>query len=203
MSNEFNPPLEIGDRVVCFEMEGEMGVRPGTKGFVKKIQKDPIIPDAVMYYVNWDNGSQLPLLSDTDVWKKDKKHIKEQSGDQLLDIFKKNKFLFKNFDLEFFRDFLIQLRNSGIVNMFGSSPLIYAGRDHIERYYGEGREDDEEFQKLLDMADESRDKLIQGIMSYLSSKNEDLSFDEIDMNKVNSLAREISKNLLLIYMNTF
>lgn len=203
MSEELNPPLEVGSRVVCYHMDGELNIPPGTKGSVKKIQKDPIIPGAMMYYVDWDNGSSLPLLSDTDAWKKIKTEIKEQTGDQLLDIFKKNKFIFKNFDLEFFRDFLIQLRNSGIVNMFGSSPLIYAGRDHIERYYGEGREDDEEFQKLLDMADESRDKLIQGIMSYLSSKNEDLSFDEIDMNKVNSLAREISKNLLLIYMNTF
>lgn len=204
MSEGLNPQLEIGDRVICYHMDGELNVPPGSKGEVFHIQKDPITPGAFMYKVKWDNGQTLPLLSDVDTWKKIKKEIKEQaSGDPLYDIFRNNPDVFRNFDLQFFREFLMKLRDSGIVNMFGAYPLIYAGKDHIERYYGEGREDDETFQELLEMADLSRDKIVQGIFKYLESKNEDLSLDEIDMDKVNSLAKKFSKDLFLIYANTF
>ena len=204
MSQELNPPLEVGDKVVCYHMDGEMNVPPGTKGVVVKVQKDPIVKDAYMYKVNWDNGSSLPLLSDSDAWKKLKQNIEEQrSGDPLYDIYRNNPDVFRNFDLQFFRDYLIKLRDSGIVNMFGAYPLLYAGRDHIERYYGEGREDDEAFQELLEIADESRDKLVQGVLKYLESKNEDLSFEEDDMNKINQLAKKFAKDLFLIYANTF
>jgi len=204
MSEGLNPDLQEGDEVVCYHMDGELNIPPGTKGTVVKVQKDPIIPDAMMYKVQWENGQTLPLLSDADTWKKVKKEIREQtSGDPLLDIFKQNRDVFKNFDLGFFRDFLIKLRDSGIANMFGSYPLIYAGRDHLERYYGAGREDDEIFQELLDMADESRDKLVQGILKYLNSRNIDISFDEEGMNKINSYAKKFAKDLFLIYANTF
>ncbi len=203
MSEGLNPKLQEGDEVICYHMDGEMNVPPGTKGTVVKIQKDPIISDAVIYKVKWENGSTLPLLSDADTWKKVKKEIKEQTGDPLYNIFKNDPDVFRNFDLHFFRDFLIKLRDSGIVNMFGAYPLLYAGRDHIKRYYGEGREDDDTFQELLDLADESRDKLVQGILKYLESKNEDISFDEQGMNKINSYAKKFAKDLFLIYANTF
>ena len=203
MSEGLNPDLREGDEVICYHMDGEMNVPPGTKGTVVKIQKDPIISDAVIYKVKWENGSTLPLLSDADTWKKVKKEIKEQTGDPLYNIFRNNPDVFRNFDLQFFRDFLIKLRDSGIVNMFGAYPLLYAGRDHIERYYGEGREDDDTFQELLDLADESRDKLVQGILKYLESKNEDISFYEQGMNKINSYAKKFAKDLFLIYANTF
>lgn len=203
MSEGLNPKLEVGDKVFCYHMEGEMAVPPGTKGEVVQIVKDPIVKDSLMYKVRWENGSGLPLLSDVDTWKKAKTEIKEQSGDPLLDLFKKNRDVFKNFDLEFFRDFFLKLRDSGIVNMFVSYPLVYAGRDHLERYYGEGREDDEAFQELLEVADLSRDKLVQGILKYLESKNDDLSLEEIDMDEINRLAKVFAKDLFQIYANTF
>lgn len=204
MSGELNPILEVGDRVICYHMDGEMNVPPGTKGVVIKIQNDPIVANSMMYKVNWDNGQTLPLLSDADTWKKIKKEIKEQStGDPLYDIFRNNPDVFRNFDLQFFRDYFIKLRDSGIVNMFGAYPLLYAGRDHIERYYGEGREDDESFQELLEVSDLSRQKLVEGVLKYLESKNEDLSFEEDDMNKINQLAKKFAKDLFLIYANTF
>ena len=204
MSEGLNPELQEGDEVICYHMDGEMNVPPGTKGTVVKIQKDPIISDAVMYKVKWENGSTLPLLSDADTWKKVKKEIKEEkNGDPLLNLFKQNRDVFKNFDLEFFRDYFLKLRDSGIVNMFGAYPLVYAGRDHIERYYGEGREDDEAFQELLEVADLSRDKLVQGILKYLETKNEDLSLEEIDMDEINRLAKVFAKDLFQIYVHTF
>jgi len=204
MSEGLNPDLQEGDEVVCYHMDGELNIPPGTKGTVVKVQKDPIIPDAMMYKVQWENGQTLPLLSDADTWKKVKKEIKEEkNGDPLLNLFKQNRDVFKNFDLEFFRDYFLKLRDSGIVNMFGAYPLVYAGRDHIERYYGEGREDDEAFQELLEVADLSRDKLVQGILKYLENKNEDLSLEEIDMDEINRLAKVFAKDLFQIYVHTF
>lgn len=203
MSEGLNPKLEIGDEVVCYHMEGEMNVPPGSKGTVVKIQSDPIIPDAFMYNVKWENGQTLPLLSDVDTWKKTMKKIQEQSGDPMFDIFRRNRALFKHFDYNFFREFLIKLRDSGIVNMFASHPLLYAGKEHIERYYGEGREEDETFQEVLDMADESKDKLVQGVLNYLQSENIEIDLDEDGMSKINSLAKKFAKDLFVVYVNSF
>jgi len=182
-------------------MEGEMNVPPGTRGTVVKIQNDPIVSDSLMYQIKWENGQTLPLLSDVDTWKKSRKKIEEQSGDPIYDIYRRNPELFKHFDYGFFRDFFIKLRDSGIVNMFGSYPLLYAGREHIERYYGEGR-DDEKFQELLNVADESKNKLIQGVLDYVESKNLEIEFDEEGMRKINSLAKTFAKELFQVYANS-
>lgn len=203
MSEGLNPHLEIGDEVMCYHMEGEMNVPPGSKGTVVQVQRDPVTPDAFMYKVKWENGQTLPLLSDVDTWKKTKKKIQEQSGDPILDIYRRNRALFQHFDYGFFRDFFLKLRDSGIVNMFASYPLLYAGKEHIERYYGEGREDDESFQDLLELADESKDKLIQGVFSYLESEGSEIDLDEKGINKINSLAKSFAKDLFQIYANSF
>lgn len=200
MSEGLNPELNLGDKVVCYHMEGEMSVPPGTKGEVTNKSIDPFVENGFMYKVSWENGSTLPLLSDTDTWKKIGTKVNEsKSGDPMIELYKKNKDLFKFFDLNFFRDFLIKLRDSGIVNMFGSSPLIYAGRDHLERYYGENQEDNENFQELLAMADEARDKLIQGLVKYAIKEKIDLENE----NKLNNLARQFAKDILVMYINTF
>jgi len=201
MSEGLNPLLEIGDQVICYHMEGEMNVPPGTRGTVVKIQNDPIVSDSLMYQIKWENGQTLPLLSDVDTWKKSRKKIEEQSGDPIYDIYRRNPELLKHFDYGFFRDFFIKLRDSGIVNMFGSYPLLYAGREHIERYYGEGR-DDEKFQELLNVADESKNKLIQGVLDYVESKNLEIEFDEEGMRKINSLAKTFAKELFQVYANS-
>ena len=72
MKSELNPKLKVGDRVVCYHMDGETGVPPGTEGTVTKVQKDPFEPneDDLIISVDWDNGSTLSLLSTTDAWKK-------------------------------------------------------------------------------------------------------------------------------------
>lgn len=196
-----NPPLEVGDRVICYYMSGESSVTPGTKGVVRSVQRDPFEEDAKIYQINWDNGSSLALLSDTDKWKKIEKSPvnEEKTNDKMYNLFKKNKDMFKYFDYVFFRDFILKIRDSGIVNMFAASPLIYSGREHIDRYYGEKREDDEDFQELLDSADEARERFIQGITKYMVDKDIDDFSDE----KLNSLARNFAKALLELYIIIF
>jgi cell division GTPase FtsZ len=80
--------------------------------------------------------------------------------------------------------------------MYGSSQLLYAGSEHIDRYYGEGKEDDEEFQEFLEQADEAKNKIIQGVIKYMNANGKDLD----DMNAVNRFARHFSQKILGLYI---
>jgi len=192
-----NAPLSVGDRIMCLYMEGETSVTPGTLGKVTAITKDPFEKDSEIISVKWDNGSSLSLLTVTDAWKKIVEDKINESRDSAIESFKRNKDIFKHFDWRFLRNFLYKMRDSGIVNMFGAAPLIYAGKDHIDRYYGEGREDDEKFQEFLDEAEKARNIFISGLISYMASKDMDVN----NMDLVNSKAREYSKKLLDIYIS--
>lgn len=196
MKSITNAPLSVGDRIMCLYMEGETSVTPGTLGEVTGISKDPFEPDSDIISVKWDNGSSLSLLTVTDAWKK---IVEEKINEQrdAVESFKRNKDIFKHFDWRFFRDFLFKMRDTGIVNMFGAAPLIYAGKDHIDRYYGEGREDEEKFQEFLEDADKAKNIFVANLIDYMVSKNMDV--DNMDL--VNSKAREISKKLLDIYIS--
>lgn len=203
MKREINPKLERGDRVMILHMDGETGVPPGTMGTVEKISRDPfeMNNEGEIIQVKWDNGSSLSIVSATDAWKKiPKENIEEQRVvDDKFEFFKKNHEIFDHFDWRWFRDYLKLIQKSGIVNMFAAAPLLYSGKEHIERYHGEGKEDDEDFQEVLENADEAKDKIIQGILSYIEGKNYDLD----DMDKINSLARNFSKSLLGAYIHFY
>lgn len=201
MKGPINPKLEEGDRVLCLHMEGETSVTPGTTGTVRRVVRDPFESDGgEIIEVRWDNGSQLSLVSVSDVWKKIPKEIQEaSSGLPQYEFFRDNKEIFENFDWRYFREFFKLVKESGIVNMFAASPLLYAGSEHIERYYGEGKEDDEIFQELLEKADEAKSRFIVEIIDYMQSKN--LDVDDIDL--VNRYANRISKSLLGVYINFY
>lgn len=203
MKREINPKLGPGDRVMILHMDGETGVPPGTMGTVEKISRDPfeLNNEGEIIQVKWDNGSSLSIVSATDAWKKlPKENIDEQRvADPQFEFFKQNPDIFDHFDWRWFREYLKLIKESGIMNMFEASPLLYSGKEYIERYYGEGREDDEDFQKVLDSADEAKDKMIQGILSYIEDKDLDLG----DMDKINSLARRFSKSLLGAYIQFY
>ena len=199
MKSELNPRLKEGDRVICYHMDGETGVPPGTEGTVTRIGRDPFEPngDELIIEVNWDNGSTLALVSVTDAWKKPKEKIQESTGSVTYDYFKENPEIFENFDWRFLRDFLYKLRDSGVVNMFQSSPFLYSGKQWIDRYHGENQEDNESFQEVLEMADESKDKMIQGLMKYMESENMDID----DIGKVNRLIEKIASKIVNLYIS--
>ena len=69
MKNTLNPELKVGDKIICYHMEGETSVSPGTTGTVKHIGRDPFDSNETIISVQWDNGSTLSLLSSTDAWK--------------------------------------------------------------------------------------------------------------------------------------
>ena len=196
MKGMLNPPLEVGDRVICYHMENETSVPPGTVGTVTKIQRDPFESDGTIISVDWDNGSSLALVSVTDTWKKPKeKTIEEQTGSGEYDFYAKNPDIFDNFDWKFFRKYMDKVRETGIVNVYTAAPLLYSGKDHIDRYYGEDPSNPEEFEELLDMADESRLKMTQGMIKWFESKGK-----EIELDAINRQLPRMAQNLVKLWM---
>jgi hypothetical protein len=198
MKGPLNPELKIGDKIMCYHMEGEIGVPFGTIGEVMKIATDPFEPnkDEKIITVNWENGSNLSLITTTDAWKKIPLEKIDEQIDSSWEFLSQNSDLLDNFDWKWFRKYLKTIRDSGIVNMFESSPLLYSGKSHIERYYGENREDDENFQEVLNNAEESKNKMIEGVINYLESTQKDS--DNIDL--INRYVRFFSKKLLIMYI---
>lgn len=194
-----NPELKVGDRIICYAMEDEISVPPGTKGIVKGITRDPFEPDGKIISVSWDNGSTLALLSNHDRWKLAKQKIQEQPNrddDPHGNFVANNRELRRSMDLPYFLEYFKLLRKSGITNMFGSSPFVYMDSKHLDRYYGEGKEDNEDFQNLLEIQDDARNKFLSGLVKYAELKNIDLDDDY----RINSLARKLGISLLQYYM---
>lgn len=199
MKGQLNPPVKIGDRIVCYHMDGETGVPAGTIGVVKTVSRDPFETDTdgQIIGVDWENGSKLSLLTTTDAWKKVSEKIQEQvTGSPEYDFFSKNPEVFENFDYKFFKKYLLKLRESGVVNMFQAAPFLYSGKEWIDRYHGEHQEDNEAFQEVLEMAEESKNKMIQGLLKYMESKNMDID----DMSRVNNLINRFAMKINQFYM---
>jgi hypothetical protein len=194
---ELNPKLVKGDRIMCLHMDGETGVPMGTTGTVRSATKDPFEPDSEIINVNWDNGSTLSLLSITDRWVKvAQETLEEQAGTSEYDFFNENPEVFENFDWRFLREFLNKLRDASPVNMLQSQPFLYSGREWIDRYYGEDQEDNVDFQEVLEMANEAKNKMIQGVLKYMESEG-----IEIDLDKVNRLIKKFASMILKLYIS--
>lgn len=193
-----NPDLRVGDRIKLMHMDGETSVSPLTKGTVISITNDPFEKGSLIINVKWDTGSVLSLLSNHDVYKKISDDLREStgSGDIIFDYVKNNKEILKNFDWRFFRDYLSVLRKSGVVNMFGSAEFLWLGKESIERYYGEGREENEYFQEVLELADEAKDKLISGSVKLLTSKGKEIGLSQVERVMGNS-----ARKLVELYMS--
>ena len=198
VKRELNPKVSVGDKVMCLNMDGESSVPPMTTGIVRNVVRDPFEVDGELITVNWDNGSTLALISITDSWIKvpNEQKIEEQTGSREYDYFSKNPEIFENFDWRFLREFLTKLRDASPVNMLQSQPFLYSGKEWIDRYYGEDQEDNEDFQEVLEMADEAKNKMIQGVLKYMESKD-----IEIELDKVNRLIGQFSSKILNLYIS--
>jgi hypothetical protein len=198
MKGQLNPPVEPGDKIICYHMDGETGVPAGTFGVVKTVSRDPFETetDGQIIGVDWENGSKLSLLTTTDAWKKVVEEIQEQTGSPEYDFFSRNPEIFENFDYRFFKKYLLKLRESGVINMFQASPFLYSGREWIDRYHGENQEDNEAFQEVLEMAENAKNKMIQGLLKYMESKNMDVD----DMSRVNNLINRFAMKINQFYM---
>jgi hypothetical protein len=203
MEKNWNPPLNVGDIVVCYHMEGETGVPPGTKGKVIRVGNDPFEESGKLYEIKWNNGSSLSLVSVTDAWKRvsSESKLNEQSsktGHPEYDFFSNNRFLFTMFDWKFLRSYLKDVRDSGIVNMFESSSLLYSGPEYIERYYGENPPNQEAFDEVISKSQKAKDLMVQGTIKYVESEGK-----EVDLDIVNGYIRNIAKQMVLLYITYY
>lgn len=197
MKGQLNPPVKSGDKIICYHMDGETGVPAGTKGTVISVTRDPFETDSdgKIIGVNWENGSKLSLLSTTDAWKKIVEDIQESSSPE-YDFFSKNPEIFEYFDYKFLKKYLLKLRESGVINMFLAAPFLYSGKEWIDRYHGEHEEDNDAFQEVLEMADEAKNKMIQGLLKYMESKNMDME----DMGRINNLMHKFAMKINQFYV---
>lgn len=196
-NKKINPPVQKGDRIVCWMMQDDSAVPSGTEGEVLDVQDDPFeteTPNSKIISVKWDDGSTLSILTSVDFYKLAKKKLVESTS--LSDFISKNEEIYPFFRWSWWYNYLETLRQSGIINMFGSSPLLYCGAEHLERYYGEDPPDQEKFDELLEMADDARNYMVQGCVEYLESENKDISVESL-----NSCARKMSQKILEFFIS--
>jgi hypothetical protein len=195
-----NPKLKQGDRVVILQMNDDYGIPSGTAGTVSRVLE---IFGEDQYYVDWDNGSKLAIISSVDAWTKEedflkrrKKNIKESNLDKMV----QHKEIFKNFDVKFLVDYMKKLRESSIINMFGSSPYLYMGKDRIyhQNYNNPSAEDNETYDELLEMADEAQSKMISGVIKVLEKEGK-----EVDLSNINRYLKKYSEKIWDTYVFTF
>lgn len=164
-----NPKVKVGDRISLLYMEDEFDVNPREQGTVVSVSRDPFETDeCYIISVKWDGGSTLSLLSCRDVYRLIESKVNEQTdsgrSEQQIDFIINNRDVVLNFNRQKIFEYLDVLRKSGVINMFGAAPFLFSGRDWIDRYYGENEENNEEFQEVLEMADDIKNEMILGML---------------------------------------
>lgn len=213
MKDKINPRLEVGDRIVLIMMPGEDAVSYGDKGTVSKVNN---AHSFIQYFVDWDNGSTLAMIEDIgdksnvgDRWMKEdvfealmdlkKRKNLGESEEEKMKKFMANVEVFRTFDREFLFSFLEKLRESGIVNMYAAAPYLYMGGGRIygENHYNENK-DEEAFEELVEMADEAKDKMVQGAIKILQKEGK-----EITVEKVSRVIKKYAGMVLDMWMTTY
>jgi hypothetical protein len=75
---------------------------------------------------------------------------------------------------------------------------LYSGKKWIDRYYGENNEDNEDFQEMLDSAEEAKDIMIQGTLKWMESQGM-----EIDLEDVNRTIKRLAPKIVELYMKFY
>jgi hypothetical protein len=188
-----NPELKKGDRIILLHMSGESSVPDGTHGTVYSVDK--VFGD-IQYGVEWDNGSKLALLSDTDMWDREerfkvKKKITEDRDKFIMD----NIELFKYFNIKFLKKYLLMVRESSITNMMGASPYLYIGRERIQHEFKyKDIHNEEAFEEVLDHANQAQAEMINGVINYLNDKG-----IEEDMSSINKYLQRFATKIVQTY----
>jgi hypothetical protein len=179
-----NPRLKAGDRVCLYYMPNEYSIPVNTYGTVTKAQH---IFGESHYSVNWDNGSTLMLIDGLDIWgfeplkkQKKKQGITEDAAENLKKLSKNSK-VFKLFNMRFLYKYLKLVSKSGIVNMFESAPYLYMGKERIEHEFKyKGVNNEEAFNKVLELADQAQSEMINGVINVLESEEKEDSLENIN-----------------------
>jgi len=209
MSKNKNPKLKEGDRIVLIYMPGE-DVDTGTKGKVKRIGQQPSFGSEFdyMYDVEWYDDdenviSSLSLLPQSDTWMLDpefsQKNLQEARFTDLDDLIRHHEWskLFKKTDLQYVLDFLMAIRDLGVVNMLQSGQFLGQTKEYLTKYFDLYRmqrdlddNDEELIEKIIDMGEKVRNIMISASITDLEQKNKEITPQSVT-NRVNRLTKEI------------
>lgn len=209
MSKNKNPKLKKGDRIVLIYMPGE-DIDTGTKGKVIKIGQQPSSNSEFdyLYKMEWydDEGKvidSLSLLPQSDTWILDpefsQKNLQEARFTDLDDLIRHHEWstLFKKADLQYVLDFLMAIRDLGVVNMLQSGQFLGQTKEYLTKYFDLYRmqreldENDEELiEKIIDMGEKVRNIMISASITDLERKNQEIT-PQSATNRVNRLIKEI------------
>lgn len=193
-----NPELNVNDKVVLVHMNGE-SFSPGTKGIVKSVVDDPFEPGHKIYEIKWEDGSSLSLLSATDYWVLNddfETRLTEDTNYQKSLWLMENVDIFKYFDTKTILNFLLKLRDSAVVNMFQAAPFIYMGKERLaHEFYYNKPENADEFEEVLDMADEVQSIMIEGVLRIIDDSGQ--SYDD---STINRLIKRYADKMVQLYI---
>ena len=80
--------------------------------------------------------------------------------------------------------------------MFLSAPFLYMGKNRMNIELQYHRSDNEFCDEILELADESQSKMIQGVIKVLEKEKKDY-----DLDKINSYLKKYSNKLLTNYIH--
>jgi len=209
MSKNKNPKLKKGDRIVLIYMPGE-DIDTGTKGKVIKIGQQPSSNSEFdyLYEMEWydDEGKvidSLSLLPQSDTWILDpefsQKNLQEARFTDLDDLIRHHEWskLFKKADLQYVLNFLMAIRDLGVVNMLQSGQFLGQTKEYLTKYFDLYRmqrdldENDEELiEKIINMGEKVRNIMISAAITDLERKNQEIT-PQSATNRVNRLTKEI------------
>ena len=195
-----NSELKIGDRIVLIKMTDPYSpVPPMTGGEVMSSSR--VFGDD-LYYVKWDNGQRLNLISGEDIWmleddfkrkRKPKKNITE-SNPNMVNTAIKHKQLIKNYRFNIILKFLAAIRATGIVNMLQSSFFLTCGSERLEHFVKYLKVRNKKALKYaIENADEIRTLMIGGAMKMVEEKGKEITPNsvqrqmDLDANKIMEL----------------
>jgi hypothetical protein len=188
-----NPELKKGDRIILLHMSYESSVPDGTHGTVTSVDK--VFGD-IQYGVDWDNGSKLALLSDTDAWDKEERFkVKKRITEDRDKFIMNNIELFKYFNIKFLKKYLLMIREASFTNMMAAAPYLYMGRERIEHEFKYKNINNEDaFEEVLDHANQAQAEMINGVINYLNDKG-----IEEDMSNINRYLNRFASKIVQTY----
>jgi len=208
-----NPDLKKDDRVILIKMSDPYSpVPPMTGGVVMSSSK--VFGD-ILYYVNWDNGQKLNLISDEDIWMLEddfknkrkrrsesvvftKKQLIESGGYKTqIETAKNNKQIIKNYQVGKLRKFLSAIRATGIVNMGQAGYFLTCGKElleHFIKYKNIGNKNAVKY--ALDNAEEVRTLMIGGAIKMVEDDGKEITTDSVQRR----MNRDTQK-IMMLYMS--
>lgn len=82
--------------------------------------------------------------------------------------------------------------------MFGASPYLYVGKNKIEQEMLYKDLEGDEYDDMLDNADQARDEMISGTVKYLESNNKEISVENVQK-FLPRLAVKVVENYMILY----